>query len=187
MVTGIDNAGNDGVQKTDLMKFADFKKTVSDNVKSETAQKILQYFSEQNLKDDDYVDLNTINQNQDEEITTEEWGALGIYISDSEATKLDKALQTQRNSAHEKDIEEMNKMKAIAAQAPKDTDVIHPKACFGGGISKEELLDMFKKGRDVPYNHGKATIEDIKDITEEGKEILKKLDEYFGKGECKYL
>ena len=110
MVT-INNAGNDDVQKTDLMKFADFKATVLANARSKTAQKILQYFQEQNLKDDDYVDLNKINLNQDEEISKDEWKALGIDISRREATKLDKALQAQRSSAHEKAVEEMNKMK----------------------------------------------------------------------------
>ena len=120
MVTGINNAG---VDETDLMKFADFKTTVLANVKSKTAQKILAYFQEQNLKDDDYVDLNKINLNQDEEISKDEWNALGIHISSREATELDKALQAQRSADHKKAVEEMNKMKAEAGKTLLQSEV----------------------------------------------------------------
>ena len=120
MVTGINNAG---VDETDLMKFADFKTTVLTNVKSKTAQKILAYFQEQNLKDDDYVDLYKINQNQDEEISKDEWNALGIHISSREATELDKALQAQRSADHKKAVEEMNKMKAEAGKTLLQSEV----------------------------------------------------------------
>lgn len=151
MVT-INNAGNDGVQKTDLMKFADFKATVLANTKSETSQKILQYFQEQNLKDDDYVDLNKINHNQDEKITKDEWRALGIDISNRSAKKLDKALQAQRSSAHEKAVEEMNKMKELTFTYKDGSKTIDTFTDLNGDGEPDRVVSVTydKDGNEIP-------------------------------------